>query len=94
MCLVKRRLSFKKASIRCQDVKLLEYTLVIDHTIISAILTMTICRSSEATDVDKQIYGSTVPVLTGEKLTVRILVSSVFSKQHILFWTMLPSCTN
>ncbi|XP_074329747.1 acid beta-fructofuranosidase 2, vacuolar-like [Apium graveolens] len=31
-------------------------------------------RSSKATDVDKEIYGSTVPVLTGEKLTVRILV--------------------
>ncbi|KAK1374735.1 Beta-fructofuranosidase [Heracleum sosnowskyi] len=31
-------------------------------------------RSSKATDVDKEIYGSTVPVLRGEKLTVRILV--------------------
>ncbi|KAK1376393.1 Beta-fructofuranosidase [Heracleum sosnowskyi] len=31
-------------------------------------------RSSEATDVDKEIYGSIVPVLRGEKLTVRILV--------------------
>nr|UHU35849.1 vacuolar invertase 1 [Paeonia suffruticosa] len=31
-------------------------------------------RSSEASDVDKQIYGSTVPVLKGEKLTMRILV--------------------
>lgn len=31
-------------------------------------------RSSEAGDVDKAIYGSTVPVLKGEKLTVRILV--------------------
>lgn len=28
-----------------------------------------------AGDVDKGIYGSTVPVLDGEKLTVRILVS-------------------
>lgn len=28
-----------------------------------------------ATDVDKEIYGSTVTVLTGEKLSVRILVS-------------------
>ncbi|KAI3915705.1 hypothetical protein MKX01_015530 [Papaver californicum] len=31
-------------------------------------------RSSEANDVDKQVYGSTVPVLDGDKLTVRILV--------------------
>nr|XP_017233550.1 PREDICTED: acid beta-fructofuranosidase-like [Daucus carota subsp. sativus] len=31
-------------------------------------------RSSEADDVDKEIYGSTVPVLEGEKVTVRILV--------------------
>ncbi|KAI3453595.1 hypothetical protein Pfo_010258 [Paulownia fortunei] len=31
-------------------------------------------RSSEATDVDKAIYGSTVPVLKGEKLSMRILV--------------------
>ncbi|XP_074357518.1 acid beta-fructofuranosidase-like isoform X2 [Apium graveolens] len=31
-------------------------------------------RSSVAGDVDKGIYGSTVPVLNGEKLTVRILV--------------------
>ncbi|KAK1376396.1 Beta-fructofuranosidase [Heracleum sosnowskyi] len=31
-------------------------------------------RSSEATDVDKEIYGSTVPVLPGENLKVRILV--------------------
>ncbi|PIN04493.1 Beta-fructofuranosidase (invertase) [Handroanthus impetiginosus] len=31
-------------------------------------------RSSEATDVDKAIYGSIVPVLEGEKLSMRILV--------------------
>ncbi|XP_022874390.1 acid beta-fructofuranosidase 2, vacuolar-like [Olea europaea var. sylvestris] len=31
-------------------------------------------RSSKATDVDKGIYGSTVPVLKGEKLSMRILV--------------------
>ncbi|PIM99149.1 Beta-fructofuranosidase (invertase) [Handroanthus impetiginosus] len=31
-------------------------------------------RSSEATDVDKAIYGTTVPVLKGEKLSMRILV--------------------
>ncbi|GER34569.1 beta-fructofuranosidase [Striga asiatica] len=31
-------------------------------------------RSSEATDVDKAIYGSVVPVLKGEKLSVRILM--------------------
>ncbi|KAM7531152.1 hypothetical protein LguiB_034562 [Lonicera macranthoides] len=31
-------------------------------------------RSSEATDVVKEIYGNTVPVLKGEKLSVRILV--------------------
>ncbi|XP_075505761.1 acid beta-fructofuranosidase 2, vacuolar-like [Primulina tabacum] len=31
-------------------------------------------RSSEATDVDKKIYGSTTPVLEGEKLSMRILV--------------------
>ncbi|XP_073135886.1 acid beta-fructofuranosidase-like [Henckelia pumila] len=31
-------------------------------------------RSSEATDVDKRIYGSTVPVLQGEKLSMRMLV--------------------
>ncbi|KAF6133892.1 hypothetical protein GIB67_040656 [Kingdonia uniflora] len=31
-------------------------------------------RSSKASDVDKQIYGSVVPVLDGEKLSVRILV--------------------
>ncbi|KAK3038460.1 hypothetical protein RJ639_029758 [Escallonia herrerae] len=31
-------------------------------------------RSSEATDVDKSIYGSTVPVLKSEKLHMRILV--------------------
>uniref|UniRef100_A0A5B6ZY93 beta-fructofuranosidase n=1 Tax=Davidia involucrata TaxID=16924 RepID=A0A5B6ZY93_DAVIN len=31
-------------------------------------------RSSEATDIAKPIYGSTVPVLEGEKLTMRILV--------------------
>ncbi|XP_019446688.1 PREDICTED: acid beta-fructofuranosidase-like isoform X1 [Lupinus angustifolius] len=31
-------------------------------------------RSSLATDVNKQIFGSFVPVLTGEKLSVRILV--------------------
>ncbi|KAL0446192.1 UNVERIFIED_CONTAM: Acid beta-fructofuranosidase 2, vacuolar [Sesamum latifolium] len=31
-------------------------------------------RSSEAIDVDKAIYGSTVPVLEGEKLSMRILV--------------------
>ncbi|KAK4400382.1 Beta-fructofuranosidase, soluble isoenzyme I [Sesamum angolense] len=31
-------------------------------------------RSSEAIDVDKSIYGSTVPVLEGEKLSMRILV--------------------
>ncbi|KAJ8526803.1 hypothetical protein K7X08_029280 [Anisodus acutangulus] len=31
-------------------------------------------RSSEATDVRKLIYGSTVPVLQGEKLTIRTLV--------------------
>jgi len=32
------------------------------------------CRSSAANDVTKSIYGSTVPVLDGEKLSVRILV--------------------
>lgn len=37
------------------------------------------CRSSVAGDVDKGIYGSTVPVLNGEKLTVRILVSIHYS---------------
>lgn len=31
-------------------------------------------RSSMAKDVDKSIYGSTVPVLKGEKLSMRILV--------------------
>ncbi|KAF8379263.1 hypothetical protein HHK36_028696 [Tetracentron sinense] len=31
-------------------------------------------RSSKANDVGKQVYGSTVPVLDGEKLSVRILV--------------------
>ncbi|KAK9144411.1 hypothetical protein Sjap_004314 [Stephania japonica] len=31
-------------------------------------------RSSKANDVGKQVYGSYVPVLEGEKLTVRILV--------------------
>ncbi|OWM71834.1 hypothetical protein CDL15_Pgr017717 [Punica granatum] len=31
-------------------------------------------RSSKASDVNKQIYGSFVPVLEGEKLSVRILV--------------------
>ncbi|GLT78366.1 hypothetical protein SLA2020_499040 [Shorea laevis] len=31
-------------------------------------------RSSEATDVNKHIYGSSVPVLNGEKLSLRILV--------------------
>ncbi|XP_040986885.1 acid beta-fructofuranosidase-like [Juglans microcarpa x Juglans regia] len=31
-------------------------------------------RSSEATDVDKKIYGSTIPVLKDEKLSVRLLV--------------------
>lgn len=31
-------------------------------------------RSSRASDVDKVIYGSTVPVLDGEKLSIRILV--------------------
>nr|BAP47496.1 invertase [Gentiana triflora] len=31
-------------------------------------------RSSQAPDVSKEIYGSTVPVLAGEKLSVRILV--------------------
>ncbi|XP_044484093.1 acid beta-fructofuranosidase [Mangifera indica] len=31
-------------------------------------------RSSEATDVNKNIYGSYVPVLQGEKLAVRVLV--------------------
>ncbi|KAL7111394.1 hypothetical protein ACP275_05G084200 [Erythranthe tilingii] len=31
-------------------------------------------RSSEASEVDKAIYGSTVPVLKGEKLSMRILV--------------------
>ncbi|KAG7953352.1 hypothetical protein I3843_12G105400 [Carya illinoinensis] len=31
-------------------------------------------RSSEATDVNKQIYGSSVPVLKDEKLSVRLLV--------------------
>ncbi|KAK4480612.1 hypothetical protein RD792_013690 [Penstemon davidsonii] len=31
-------------------------------------------RSSEASDVDKIVYGSTVPVLDGEKLTIRSLV--------------------
>ncbi|GLT47196.1 hypothetical protein SLA2020_209080 [Shorea laevis] len=31
-------------------------------------------RSSEATDVNKQIYGSFVPVLDGENLSMRILV--------------------
>ncbi|EYU24751.1 hypothetical protein MIMGU_mgv1a0026271mg, partial [Erythranthe guttata] len=29
---------------------------------------------SEASEVDKAIYGSTVPVLKGEKLSMRILV--------------------
>lgn len=33
-------------------------------------------RSSEATDVSKAIYGSTVPVLEGEKLTMRIMVNT------------------
>ncbi|XP_026407082.1 acid beta-fructofuranosidase-like [Papaver somniferum] len=31
-------------------------------------------RSSKASDVNKQIYGSTVPVLKGEKLSMRLLV--------------------
>lgn len=31
-------------------------------------------RSSNANDVDKSIYGSIVPVLKGEKLSMRILV--------------------
>lgn len=32
-------------------------------------------RSSEATDVNKQIHGGYVPVLKDEKLSVRLLVS-------------------
>lgn len=31
-------------------------------------------RSSLANDVDKRIFGSTVPVIKGEKLSMRILV--------------------
>lgn len=31
-------------------------------------------RSSKASDVDKSVYGSTVPVLDGEKLSMRLLV--------------------
>lgn len=34
-----------------------------------------VARSSIAKDVDKSIYGSTVPVLEGEKLSMRILVN-------------------
>lgn len=43
-----------------------------------------ICRSSEAGDVDKAIYGSTVPVLKGETLTVRILVSKITFSFHLI----------
>lgn len=32
-------------------------------------------RCSEASDVNRQVYGSSVPVLEGEKLSLRILVS-------------------
>lgn len=79
-------------STRCQDRKILEYSLIIDHKrIISTILTMTICRSSKATDVDKEIYGSKVAVLTGEKLTVRILVSSMSS---VTTYHLLDSITD
>ncbi|CAL5367218.1 unnamed protein product [Camellia sinensis] len=34
-----------------------------------------LCRSSKATDVMKPIYRSTVPVLKGEKFSMRILVN-------------------
>lgn len=39
-------------------------------------LTCFVYRSSKATDVDNAIYGSIVPVLDGEKLSLRILVST------------------
>lgn len=36
------------------------------------------CRSSVAPDVEKIVYGSSVPVLDGEKFTIRSLVSFFF----------------
>jgi hypothetical protein len=37
-----------------------------------------ISRSSKANDLVKKVYGSVVPVLNGENLSVRILVSLWF----------------
>lgn len=36
------------------------------------------CRSSKANDIVKRVYGSIVPVLEGENLSLRILVSFEF----------------
>ncbi|CAI9092056.1 OLC1v1027204C2 [Oldenlandia corymbosa var. corymbosa] len=41
-------------------------------------------RSSEAPDVTKQVYGSKIPVLEGEKLSARLLVCQMFSSPTVL----------
>lgn len=55
-------------------VKLLQLN-TLSYTYIHIIYMYIFFRSSEATDVSKAIYGSSVPVLKGEKLSMRILVT-------------------
>lgn len=46
------------------------------------------CRSSEAADVDKIVYGSKVPVVDGEKFTIRSLVCNLNNFALISFFHM------
>lgn len=55
-----------------------------------------VCRSSKANDVEKIVYGSEVPVLDGEKLSLRSLVClkvGVFTKcVNVCVLQMHPHC--
>lgn len=43
-------------------------------------------RSSKANDIVKRVVGSTVPVLDGEKLSLRILVSSYLARWNTKYY--------
>lgn len=47
------------------------------------------CRSSKATDIIKRIVGNVVPVLSGETLTVRILVCQQFFRSQLYSFYLL-----
>lgn len=55
----------------------------IEFIVVYIFINYFVCRSSKANDVEKIVYGSEVPVLDGEKLSLRSLVClkvGVFTK--------------